>query len=88
MIGPNPDMSISIKRRAALRYLASAAMACPLVGHAQASLLLPRAEGKPRPIAMNAANPPPVPVYEFAQRIRTDLPVWRKIVTDKHIKPD
>ena len=81
-------MSISIKRRAALRCLASAAMACPLVGHAQAALLLHSDEGKQRPIAMNAANPPPVPVYEFTQRIRTDLPVWRKIVTDKHIKPD
>ena len=31
-------MSFSIKRRTALRYLASAMMACPLVGHAQGAL--------------------------------------------------
>lgn len=44
-------------------------------------------EGKARLHAMNAANPPPTSAEEFAQRIRRDLPLWRKIAIDNRITP-
>jgi tripartite-type tricarboxylate transporter receptor subunit TctC len=44
-------------------------------------------EGKARLNAMNAANPPPTSAEEFAQRIRRDLPLWRKIAIDNRITP-
>lgn len=44
-------------------------------------------DGRQRLTAMNAANPPPTTAAQFAQKIRTDLPLWRKIVVDNNIKP-
>jgi len=56
--------------------------------NAEVNKLVHSDEGKQRLTQMNAANPPPTTAAEFAQRIRADLPAWRKIVVDNNIKPD
>lgn len=55
--------------------------------NAEVNKLVHSDEGKARLTAMNAANPPPTSAEEFAQRIRRDLPLWRKIATDNRIVP-
>ena len=55
--------------------------------NAEVNKLTQGEEGRARLQAMNAANPPPTTAAEFAQKIRTDLPLWRKIVADNNIKP-
>lgn len=55
--------------------------------NAEVNKLVYSEEGKARLHAMNAASPPPTSADEFAQRIRRDLPLWRKIATDNRITP-
>lgn len=55
--------------------------------NAEVNRLVNSDEGKARLVAMNAANPPPTSAEEFAQRIRRDLPQWRKIANDNGIVP-
>lgn len=55
--------------------------------NAEVNKLVYSEEGKARLTAMNAANPPPTSAEEFAERIRRDLPLWRKIATDNKITP-
>ncbi|MBL8378117.1 MAG: tripartite tricarboxylate transporter substrate binding protein [Burkholderiales bacterium] len=54
--------------------------------NAEVTKLTQGEEGRARLHAMNAANPPPTTAAEFAQKIRIDLPQWRKIAVDNNIK--
>ena len=89
-VPPLNDLGIPFNLNGWLGLFARSGTPEPIVRaiNSEVNKLLHSDEGKQRLIAMNAANPPPVTADEFAQRIRTDLPAWRKIVTDNHIKPE
>jgi len=55
--------------------------------NAEVNRLVYSDDGRARLAAMNVANPPPTSAEEFAQRIRRDLPQWRRIVVDNRIVP-
>ncbi len=88
-VPPFNDIGIPWNLDGWLGVFARAGTADPIVRavNAEVNKLVQGEEGQRRLTAMNVANPPPTSAAEFAQKIRTDLPQWRKIVVDNNIKP-
>jgi tripartite-type tricarboxylate transporter receptor subunit TctC len=88
-VPPLNDLGIPWQLDGWLGMFARAGTPDPIIRalNAEVNKLVYSEEGKARLTAMNAANPPPSSAEEFAQRIRRDLPLWKKIATDNRITP-
>lgn len=89
-VPPFNDIGIPFNLNGWLGLFARAGTPEPIIRaiNAEVNKLVHGEEGAKRLTAMNAANPPPTSAEEFARKIRTDLPAWRKIVVDNNIKVD
>ena len=89
-VPPFNDVGIPFHLNGWLGLFARAGTPEPIVRaiNAEVNKLVHGEEGTKRLTAMNVANPPATSAEEFARMIRTDLPVWRKIVVDNNIKVD
>ncbi|MBL8382850.1 MAG: tripartite tricarboxylate transporter substrate binding protein [Burkholderiales bacterium] len=88
-VPPLNDVGIPWHLDGWLGLFARAGTAEPIIRalNAEVNKLVQGEDGRARLHAMNAANPPPTTAAEFAQKIRTDLPQWRRIAVENNIKP-
>ncbi|MFM1987316.1 MAG: hypothetical protein RJA99_273 [Pseudomonadota bacterium] len=89
-VPPLNDVGIPWQLDGWLGLFARAGTSTALVNalNAEIGRLVQGDEGRARLQSMNAANPPHTTAEAFAQRIRRDLPEWRKIVADNGIRPE